>query len=428
MACLRLITDPTFNRVIVELPVRHGKSHYASFLLPAWFSMLFPEKSTILATHSASLSDEFGHRVRQCVATYGPSITGVELDPSFRSRNHYLTTQGGHFRTTSPGSSIAGKGCHLLLCDDLVKDAAAAASPTARHKLSQWFHSEAMTRLEPEGKVVLVMSRRHPSDLTGSLLQMNDELPVQDRWHTIRFPAIGDDGAALWPERYPIQKLLDIKRNFDLAGESHYWWSLYQQDPRGDASMLDWPDELFTDVLVGPDAWMRNAQQLFRVLAVDPSKGVSDHVGDFCAFMDTVFDTKGHLWVDPQLHRLMMPDIEDTIINLCRQTRFHGVLVETNGAGELLCANLIAKAKAQGVYLPLYAHTSTENKIVRIRAGLTRLLKDGKIHVDSRSQGARLLLQQLREFPSSQFDDGPDALDMAKRMIDKLLSGWRPTK
>jgi len=389
---------------------------------------MHPDRNVLLASHTADMADTFGYAIRRCVEDYGQRLTGCTLDNAFRSRSHFRTSQGGNLYTSSPGASVAGKGASLLIGDDLVRDQAAASSPARRRQLFQWFNAEFLTRAEPGAKCVLIMSRRHPDDLSGALLAQNDELPDRDKWHRITLKAIGDNGAALWPARYPIQKLLDIQRGYEVAGQSHIWESLFQQNPSADSASLDWPAELFDGMLVPADHWMRGATQLFRVLAVDPSRGVSDSVGDFNGFADTTFDRSGKLWVQPQLHRLMLPQVEDTIVGMCKQTKYDACLIETNGIGDLLCANVLEKAKAQGVYVPLYRHNSTENKQVRIRLGLTRLLMDHKIKVHSGSQGARLLIDQLKAFPSGEFDDGPDSVDLSRRMIDQLLSGWRPTK
>lgn len=421
---MRLMTDPTFNRLVVELPVRHGKSTMCSYLLPAWFSMMFPDRSTILATHTAELSDEFGHRVRQCVADYGRRIAGVTLDPAFKARDHFVTHAGGHFRTSSPGSSVAGKGAHLLIGDDLVKDAASAASPGCRRKLATWFNSEAMTRLEPGGKVVLVMSRRHPDDLTGSLLSTNAELPPQDRWHRIRMQAVGDDGAALWPDRWPLSKLNDIKAGFEVAGQSYLWECLYQQNPVGDSTMLEWPEEYFTNLLCPSDAW-NPGKKLMHILAVDPSKGSKDDTGDYTGLADVIVDAAKHLWVFPRLVRLTTSDVEDHVVAMCKATRYDGVLIESNGHGQTICDNVIVKAKAEGVAVPLHRHPSKIDKVVRIRMGLTPLLQQKRIHVDARSPQARLFVSQMREFPTAAHDDGPDSLNLALELINHLLGKSR---
>ena len=89
-----------------------------------------------------------------------------------------------------------------------------------RSSLLNWWMGDALRRLEPNGKVSLIMSRKHPQDIVGLMLGMNAQLPPSKRWHQVLFKAIGDDGAALWPERYPLNELLSIKRELELSNKS----------------------------------------------------------------------------------------------------------------------------------------------------------------------------------------------------------------
>lgn len=421
-ACLRLVTDPNYNRLIVEMPVRHGKSEFCSKLFPAWFLMLFPERNCILATHGADFSAEFGYKIRSLIRDYGPRLTGVRLDPDFRSRDHFRLAppHTGQLRTASPGSSIAGRGAHLLIGDDLVKDQQEAASPARRESLWRWFQGEALTRLEPGGKVLLVMSRRHPDDLTGRCLAMNPDLPPDQQWHTIRFPALSETGEALWPERYSVERLEQIRMGMELAGTSYLWECLYQQNPTGDSTLTEWPADLFDGIVSDPD--VSSARHL-RILAIDPSKGSNARRGDYQALSDITLDPHGHLWVIPTLLRCTTDALEDTVLRMCHQTRYDGVIIEGNGFQEIIATNILKKSETDGILIPLHVKTSTENKVVRIRLALTPLLTQRRIHLLGYGNHVTLALGQLREFPSAAHDDFPDSLSLGTDLINSILYG-----
>lgn len=70
--------------------------------------------------------------------------------------------------------------------------------------------------------------------------------------------------------------------------------------------------------------------------------------------------------------------------------------------------------------LPIYHCVNQISKVVRIR-GLTSLLARGILRFRRGSRGARLLVDQLRDFPNGDHDDGPDALEMACRLAAQLL-------
>src|SRR5262249_25567446 len=97
------------------------------------------------------------------------------------------------------------------------------------------------------------------------------------------------------------------------------------------------------------------------------------------------------------------------------------VLVETNGFQELVAAAFLRVATERGLIVPLYAVNNTEPKVTRIRS-LGPYFAQRRFRVRN-SPGGRLLVKQLREFPTGQNDDGPDALKMAEQLADFLLAG-----
>lgn len=420
-ACLRLLTDPTCNRLIVEMPVRHGKSHYCSWILPAWFLLLWPDRQVILSTYQSTFAAEWSHRVQGTVRDYGPQLTGAGLG-EIRRRDRWTTNAaGGGFRTSSPGSGVAGKGADLIIADDLVKDQKEVGNPARRHSLDTWCNAELLARLEPQGKVLVVMSRRHPDDQSGRFLAQNTDLPPAQRWHVIRMPAISEEGSALWPDRYSLEQLLAIKRRYELAGMSYLWSCLFQQDPTGDTSLVEWPAAWFDGLLY--DELPPGLPIRWRLLTLDPSKGKDAKRGDYSSWSDLTVDGQGTRWVTPTLLVAPTSQIEEHTVELLRAIPYDALLVECNGFQEAVADNIVARAQASGVRCPLLKHYSSENKTVRIRLDLTPQLAQGRIRINGRSPQAALALGQLREFPTASHDDFPDSLSMGERLIRWLESG-----
>ena len=50
------------KRLIINMPPRHTKSEFASYLLPAWFLGRYPDKKIIQTAHTAELAVGFGRR------------------------------------------------------------------------------------------------------------------------------------------------------------------------------------------------------------------------------------------------------------------------------------------------------------------------------------------------------------------------------
>jgi hypothetical protein len=127
--------------------------------------------------------------------------------------------------TAGVGGPITGRGAHLLVIDDPVKNDEEARSPTCRQKQWDWWQSVASTRLRPGGLIVIIQTRWHRDDLTGRILKHAKN--NGQRWRVVSLPALaGEDdplgrapGEALWPEMYPRERLLRIR-----AGRTAYYW------------------------------------------------------------------------------------------------------------------------------------------------------------------------------------------------------------
>ena len=236
--------------IIVSMPPRHGKSELISVHTPTWFLDLFPEDPVILATYGADLSQTFSRRVRDTLIELGgqdnkPSPAHIlagrpRLRTTVRSdvqqAGNFLTPQGGGMVAVGVGGPITGKGAKLLLVDDYIKNAEDAASPTSQQQKYDWFTSTAYTRLEPGGSVVILATRWDKNDLIGMLKANQGDF--QGVWKIIEIPAIAFNdgtvdplgrapGEALWPERYPVKRLQQIK---SMLGQ-FYWQAEFQQQP-----------------------------------------------------------------------------------------------------------------------------------------------------------------------------------------------------
>ena len=55
------------NRLIVNMPPRHTKSEFASYLLPAWMIGRNPNYKIIQATHTADLAIDIGRKTKNLV-------------------------------------------------------------------------------------------------------------------------------------------------------------------------------------------------------------------------------------------------------------------------------------------------------------------------------------------------------------------------
>ena len=219
-------------RIIVEVPPRHGKSELLSVHTPIWFLEQFPWANVILTTYAADLSVEFGRRVRDAFIDNENGRLKAQVRDDAAKMSLFLTTQGGGMRSVGIGGPITGKGAHLLLVDDYIKNWEEASSPKTLDDIFNWFTTTAYTRLEPGGSCVILATRWVIDDLIGRLIAADKS----HFWEVVRFPALAEEndplgravGEALWPKRYSKAALESIKA---ILGEFMFD-ALYQQDPK----------------------------------------------------------------------------------------------------------------------------------------------------------------------------------------------------
>lgn len=234
------------SRVIIQMPPRHGKSEFTSGYFPAWYLGMYPDRKVILASYADTFAAQWGQRNRDLLETYGGDVFGIRVRQDSRAKDTwYLTKRRGGMFTAGVGGALTGKGAHLAIIDDPVKNDEQALSPTYREKAKEWYRATLRTRMESaHAPIIVIQTRWHTDDLAGWLQK---EYP--DDWLVISLPALAtedeeiwlpDDatspawtrkaGEPLWPEKYDrdaIDKLMA-----DQGGPDAYWWlALYQQTP-----------------------------------------------------------------------------------------------------------------------------------------------------------------------------------------------------
>lgn len=216
------------RRLMVFMPPRHGKSELVSRRFPAWFIGRNPRKEIISASYGATLAVDFGRDVKNTLETseFKVLFPDVRLAADSQSKIRWHTSHGGGYVTAGVDTAITGRGADILNIDDPVKNREEAESSTRRETVWAWYRSAAYTRLMPGGSVILTMTRWHEDDLAGRLLEQAEK--EGDKWEIISLPAISPEGNALWPERYPISTLNQIRNVL----EERDWGALYQQNPR----------------------------------------------------------------------------------------------------------------------------------------------------------------------------------------------------
>jgi predicted phage terminase large subunit-like protein len=231
---LTQVAAGNLKRLMVFMPPRSGKSQLISQFFPAWYLGHHPDNRIILTSYEADFAATWGWKARNAFEEYVPGIFGLSVRSDSSARNRWdIIDHPGGMNTAGVGGAITGKGANLFIIDDPVKNAEDANSQLKRDKAWDWYQSTAYTRLEPDGAIILIMTRWHQEDLGGLLLKEMEA--GGEQWEVLKFPAIAEEddilgrkiGEPLWKERYPIESLKRIEGTV-----SAYWWTaMYQQSP-----------------------------------------------------------------------------------------------------------------------------------------------------------------------------------------------------
>jgi predicted phage terminase large subunit-like protein len=218
--------DTPNYRLMVTLPPRHSKSLHVSENAPAFYLGKNPDNRVMQVSHTADLAFTFSRRVRNKILDpRWPFLSvGVAGDKSAVKAWDIAGRLGGYL-AVGVGGSPAGHGANLIIIDDPIGSVAEAESEASREALKEWYHGTIRDRLEPGGSMIVTATRWHEDDLSGHLLaEMRNGGEI---WNHLHLPAINSKGEALWPERWPIEALQQIKK----AVGSRVWAARFQGMP-----------------------------------------------------------------------------------------------------------------------------------------------------------------------------------------------------
>lgn len=238
---LQDVADGKRSRVMVYMPPRHGKSELVSRLFSAYYMTRHPDRWVGLSSYAAELAYTLSRAARENYATGGGTVHGAA-----GAVKHWEARGGGGLWAAGVGGPITGKGFHLGIIDDPLKNAEEAASEVIREKQKEWYRSTFYTRAEPDAAIIVVQTRWHEDDLSGWLLSEEEGDDAPEGWHIVHFEAIKDaeppvypasctvepdprkPGEALCAPRYPLERLRKIEQRVG----AYFWAALYQGRPR----------------------------------------------------------------------------------------------------------------------------------------------------------------------------------------------------
>lgn len=422
-----LAPDGTIGKNTMLLaPPGSAKSTYASIVFPTWFLGWLSNSNIIMTTYGSDLAAKFGRKCRSiCKSNEFKQIFGAELVQGNSAANDWSLTNASTYMCGGILSGVTGNRADGLIIDDPFKGREEADSETIRKKVKEEYRDSLLTRLKPKGWQVIINTRWHEDDLSGSILPKNYRgesgwiKGVDDAWwFVLNFqaecqshtdPLNRNIGEFLWTEWFPIDWWRQKKKTH--AGYS--WSSLFQGVPTPDEGSY-FKREWFKRYRFGEEP-----KKLIKYGAQDFA--VSEGKGDFTEEGVAGFDVNEDLWVLDWWSGQTSAEV--WINELIKQIKKHSPNVSVGEGGVIqksIEPFLKSEMKKQKCWFRQEWLTSNKDKASRAR-GFQGLASQGKVWIPVCDWGNELI-EQLVSFPHGKFDDKVDVCGIFGRILDQTYA------
>lgn len=395
------------KRLIVNMPPRHTKSEFASYLLPAFYLGKHPDKKIIMASHTAELAVGFGRKVRNLVGSeaYSHIFPGLGLQSDNKAAGRWNTSAGGDYFAIGVGGAVTGRGADLLIIDDPHSEQDAMIGQFAQdvyEKAWDWYVTGPRQRLQPNAAVCVVMTRWSKQDITGRLIAQAAKNGELSEWRIIQFPALLPSGTPIWPEYWTKKELDKVRADIPTTR----WLAQYQQTPTAEEGAI-----------IKREWWRRwtrsKAPHCSSILTSWDTAFTKKARSDYSActtwgiFHDENTGRQQCIILDAFREKLEFPQLK------LRARQHHQfwqpdmMVVEAKAAGQ----PLVFELRAMGIPVQEFTPTAGEDKIMRAN-GVSDMFASGMVWIPD-TKWAEEVIEECAEFPNGDHDDYVDTVTQA---------------
>jgi len=408
-AAFERVAEGKTKRLIINMPPRHTKSEFASYLLPSWFLGKFPNKKVIQTSHTAELAVGFGRKVRNLVDQdiYKEIFPTVGLQADSKAAGRWATNKGGDYFAIGVGGAVTGKGADILIIDDPHSEQEAAqaeTNPEIYDKTYEWYTSGPRQRLQPGGAIIIVMTRWSKKDLTGQVLKAASQRSGEE-WEVIEFPALLPSGRPLWPQFWPKVELEALQKELPHAK----WMAQYQQNPTSETSAIvkrewwkTWEDDEapqceFT-VMSWDTAFEKNNRADYSAMT---------YWGVFYKDDDNGIRQANIILLNAFRDRMEFPKLKQVALDEYKECKPDSIIIEKKASG----APLIYEMRAMGIPVQEFTPSKGNDKIARLNA-VADIFASGRVWAPN-THWAEEVIEEVASFPAGDHDDYVDSVSLA---------------
>jgi predicted phage terminase large subunit-like protein len=401
---LERVARGELKRLIINMPPRHSKSEFASFLMPAWFLGRNPKLKIIQATHNTELAVRFGRKVRDLIddPAYKEIFPDTNLKEDNKGAGKWGTTAGAEYFAAGVGAAITGRGADLLIIDDPHSEQD-ALSESAFDNAYEWYTSGPRQRLQPGGTIILVMTRWGKKDLTGRLLGQQGSDVMSDQWEVVEFPAILPSDKPLWPEFWDKDALLSIKASLPVGK----WNAQWQQQPTSSESAIikrDWWQGWEKEEIPPVKYILQSYDTAFS------KKETADYsaITTWGVFTPEEGGPDNIILMDAQRGRWNFPELKEKAFEEHEYWEPDMVLVEAKATG----TPLIDELRLRGIPALGFSPGKGRDKVTRMHM-VAPLFEAGVVWAPSDKKFADEVIEEVVSFPNGDHDDFCDSMTLA---------------
>ena len=406
---LERIAKGDLKRLIVNMPPRHSKSEFASYLMPSWFLGRNPKLKIIQATMNTELAVRFGRKVRDLIADpiYREVFPNTDLKQDSQAAGRWETSVGGEYFAAGVGAAMTGRGADLLIIDDPHSEQD-ALSTSAYDNAYEWYTSGPRQRLQPGGSIIIVQTRWSKKDITGRLLTAQSKDLMADQWEVVEFPAIMPSGEPLWPEFWQKDELLKVKASLSVGK----WNAQWQQNPTSEETAMvkrDWWQEWEEDDVPDLDYIIQSYDTAYSRKETADYSAITTW-GVFRPYRNSeehliLLDAKKGRWNFPELKTIAREEFEYWDPEL--------MLIEAKASGQPLADEMRLLNLPVATFAPGRRKGGGGlDKTARMHI-VSPIFESGKVWYPSGEKFADEVIEEVASFPNGDHDDFCDSMTMA---------------